>query len=156
MPTSATRNPLGTLAGNVGKGLFAGLLGTAAMTLSSTLEAKLRDRGSSTTPAQAAETALGIDEMDSEEAETRFNDLVHWAYGTGWGAARGVFATFLPPAAADAAHLGALWGGEQVVLPSLDVAPPATQWGAKEVGVDLLHHLVYALATGVAYRWLDR
>jgi hypothetical protein len=144
------------LAANVGKGLAAGLFGTAAMTLSSSLEMKLRDRGSSNAPADAASKVLGIAEFSSEEVEQRFGQLVHWAYGTGWGAARGAFGTVLPPPVADAAHFGAVWGAEQVMLPALDVSPPATQWGAKEVAVDAWHHLVYIAATGLAYRWLDR
>ena len=44
---------LGDTAAAVGKGLFAGAAGTVAMTISSTLEAKLRDRGSSSAPADA-------------------------------------------------------------------------------------------------------
>lgn len=143
------------LAANVGKGLAAGLVGTAAMTVSSTLEMKLRDRGASNAPADAASKVLDIEEFRSEDAEQRFGQLVHWGYGTGWGAARGVLATFLPPLAADAGHLAALWGSEQVMLPTLDVAPPATEWGAQEVAVDAWHHLVYVAATGLAYRWLD-
>jgi hypothetical protein len=31
---------------------------------------------------------------------------------------------------------------------------PAWEWGAKEVGVDLLHHGVYAAATSAAYELL--
>jgi hypothetical protein len=45
---------LGDTASAVGKGLFAGAAGTVAMTASSTLEAKLRERGSSSAPADAA------------------------------------------------------------------------------------------------------
>lgn len=145
-----------TLAENLGKGLVAGLVGTAAMTVSSTLEAKIRERGSSNTPAMAASRALGIDRFTSDEAESRFGQLVHWGYGTGWGAARGVLATVLPQKLAGVAHLGTVWGTEQLVLPGLDVSPPATEWGATEVAVDLFHHGVYALATDLAYRWLDR
>jgi hypothetical protein len=51
---------LGDVAEAVGKGLFAGAAGTAAMTVSSTLEAKLRGRGMSTTPAQAATKVLDV------------------------------------------------------------------------------------------------
>lgn len=144
------------LAENVGKGLAAGLFGTAAMTVSSTLEMKIRDRTASNAPAHAASEVLDIDDFRSDEAEQRFGQLVHWAYGTGWGAARGALGTFLHPLLADAAHLGTVWGAEQVMLPALDVAPPATEWGAEEVAVDAWHHLVYVAATGVAYRWLDR
>jgi hypothetical protein len=42
------------------------------------------------------------------------------------------------------------------MLPALEVAPPLTEWGAKEIAVDALHHLVYAAATGAAYSLLDR
>jgi hypothetical protein len=42
------------------------------------------------------------------------------------------------------------------MLPALDVAPPFWTWGAKEVGIDAFHHLVYATATSVAYSVLDR
>ena len=67
---------LGDVAADFGKGLFAGLAGTAAMTASSTLEMKLSGRGESTTPAQAAEEVLDV-EPPNEEAESRFSNLVH-------------------------------------------------------------------------------
>ena len=43
-----------------------------------------------------------------------------------------------------------------MMLPALGVTPPLTEWGAKEVAIDALHHLVYAGATGVAYSLLER
>jgi hypothetical protein len=147
---------VGGLAAAVGKGLAAGLAGTAAMTVSSTLEAKLRGREASTAPARAASKVLGVAPVD-EQGERRFNSLVHWGYGTGWGAARGVFAAVgLGGVPATLAHLGAVWGSEQVALPATGAAPPATQWEATEVVIDVWHHVVYAAATSVAYRWLDR
>jgi hypothetical protein len=45
---------LGDVAAAVGKGLFAGAAGTAAMTLSSTIEMRLRRRPASSAPADAA------------------------------------------------------------------------------------------------------
>ena len=147
---------VGGLAAAVGKGLAAGLAGTAAMTVSSTLEAKLRGREASTAPARAASRVLGVAPVD-EQGERRFNTLVHWGYGTGWGAARGVVAAIgLSGAPATLAHLAAVWGSEQVALPATGAAPPAAQWDSTEVAIDLWHHVVYAAATGVAYRWLDR
>jgi hypothetical protein len=53
------------------------------MTVSSTLEMKLRDRGASNAPADAASKLLHIDGFTSDEAEQRFGQLVHWAYGPG-------------------------------------------------------------------------
>ena len=142
---------LGEIAASVGKGLFAGVAGTAAMTVSSTLEMKIRDRQASNAPAEAAGKVLG----DSEQA--RFSNLVHWGYGTLWGTVRGLIdAAGLEGKEAAAAHFLAVWGSEQVMLPALGVTPPFWQWGAKEVAIDAFHHLVYAGATGVAYAALDR
>ncbi|HZA44567.1 MAG TPA: hypothetical protein VE568_04585 [Rubrobacter sp.] len=147
---------LGDVAADVGRGLFAGLLGTAAMTVSSTAEMKIRGRPASNAPAVAAGKVLGVEPKD-EEGEARFSTLVHWGYGTGWGAVRGLVGTAgLEGPAAAAAHFGAVWGAEQVMLPALNVAPPFWTWGAKEVGIDAFHHLVYATATSVAYSVLDR
>jgi len=144
------------VAGNVGKGLVAGLVGTAAMTVSSTLEARLRKRQPSQAPAKAAEKVLGIERFEDPRAENRFSNLVHWGYGTGWGAVRGLLgSTPLPPRAATAAHLAAVWGQEVVMLPTLDVAPPITLWSNDEVAIDVFHHVVYAAATGIAYEALN-
>ena len=147
---------LGNVASDFGKGIFAGVAGTAAMTLSSTIEMKVRGRPASATPAQAAAKVLGVKPVD-EEAAARFSTLVHWGYGAVWGGARGLLAAAgLSGPAATAAHLGAVWGSEQVILPTLGVTPPLTEWGAKDVAIDALHHLVYAGATGVAYSLLAR
>lgn len=147
---------LGDMAAAFGKGLFAGFAGTVAMTASSTLEMKLQGRGASSAPAQAAAKVLGVEPVD-KEAEARFSNLVHWGYGTAWGGARGLLAAAgLSGTKATVAHLGMVWGTAQVMLPALDVAPPLTEWGAKEIAVDAMHHLVYAAATGAAYSLLDR
>jgi hypothetical protein len=142
-----------TLATAIGRGLVAGLAGTAAMTVSSTLEARLRHRAFSTAPARATAKVLGIKEFDSDLAQARWNDLSHWGYGTGWGVLRGLLgATPMSPRAATFAHGAAIYGAAQVTLPALEIAPPSIFWGVKEIAIDALHHAVYAAATGVAYR----
>jgi hypothetical protein len=146
-----------TFATTVGKGLVAGFAGTAAMTVSSTLEQHLRGRAASTAPADATAKVLGISEFSTPAAKNRFSNLVHWGYGTGWGVVRGLLASAgLRPAAATLAHGAAVWGNEQVMLPVLDVAPPVYLWPRQEVAIDAFHHLVYVTATGVAYGLLDR
>lgn len=147
---------LGDIAADFGKGLFAGLAGTVAMTASSTLEMKLSGRGESTTPAQAAEAVLDV-EPPNEEAESKFSNLVHWGYGTGWGGVRGLLASAgLSGPAATVVHLALIWGSEQVILPALNVSAPVFKYGGKATATDLLHHTVYATATGLAYSYLDR
>src|SRR5271157_3704047 len=146
-----------TLASSVGKGLVAGFAGTAAMTVSSTLEARLRGRESSSAPARATTKVLGIASFEDDVAEARFNDLSHWGYGTGWGVVRGLLAaTGMSARAATVAHGAAIWGSAQVMLPALEVAPPVVFWAPEEIGIDLFHHTVYAIATGLAYELLDR
>jgi hypothetical protein len=145
------------IAANIGKGLVAGLAGTAAMTVSSSVEARLRHRAASSAPARATAKVLGIKEFEDAVAAARFNDLAHWGYGTAWGVARGLLGSApLSPRGATAAHGAAVWGSAAVMLPALDVAPPFVFWGRKEVAIDLWHHAVYAAATGLAYRLLDR
>jgi hypothetical protein len=148
---------MSAIAANIGKGLVAGLVGTAAMTVSSSLEARLRGRAASSAPARATAKVLGIKEFEDPVAAARFNDLSHWGYGTSWGVVRGLLASApLSPTRENAAHGAAVWGSAAVMLPALDVAPPFVFWGRKEVAIDLWHHFVYAAATGLAYRLLDR
>jgi len=53
---------------------------------------RLRGREASSAPADAAVKALGVAPTgDAEKA--RFSNMVHWAYGTPWGAVRGVLGT---------------------------------------------------------------
>jgi hypothetical protein len=144
-----------TLASTLGKGLVAGFAGTAAMTASSTVEQHLRGRAASSAPADATAKVLGIAEFNDDAAKERFSFLSHWGYGTGWGVVRAAFGAVLSPKAATAAHLAAIWGNEQLMLPALDVAPPITMWGGKEIAIDAWHHIVYATATGATYELLS-
>jgi hypothetical protein len=149
-------NRVGSIASSIGKGLVAAFVGTAAMTVSSSLEARIRGRAASSAPARATAKVLGIKEFEDDIAAARFNDLSHWGYGTMWGVVRGLLgATGMSPKAATAAHGAAVWGSAQVTLPALEVAPPFVFWGRKEVAIDLWHHAVYATATGLAYRLID-
>jgi hypothetical protein len=142
---------------NIGTGLAAGLVGTVAMTISSTIEQRARGREPSTAPARAAEKLLGIERFQSDAAERRFSTLVHWAYGTGWGVARGMLRSVgLSPTTSTAGHFGAIWGGAAAMLPALGVAPPITTWGAEEIAIDAWHHLIYVTAAAVTYEILDR
>ena len=142
---------------SIGRGLVAGLAGTAAMTASSSLEARLRRRAASSAPARATAKVLGIKQFEDDRARARFSDLSHWGYGTGWGIVRGLLAAAgLTPRVATAAHGVAVYGAAQVMLPALDVAPPAIFWPKREIAIDAFHHAVYATATGLAYQLVDR
>ena len=142
---------VGDIAAAVGRGLFAGAVGTAAMTVSSTLEAKLRGREPSAAPVAAAGKVLGVQPRNPAGRE-RFASVVHWTYGTAWGGMRGLLdAAGLGSRTAPLAHFVAVWGTEQVILPALAVAPPLKETPARETAFDVLHHGVYVIATSLAY-----
>src|SRR5215212_7717276 len=119
---------LGDIAAAFGKGIFAGVAGTAVMTISSTIEMKLRGRPASSAPAKAATKVLGVQPIDAE-SEARFSNLVHWGYGSAWGGSRGLLGCGgLARTAATAAQFGAVWGSEYLMLSTLKVMPPLTEW----------------------------
>ncbi len=125
------------------------------MTLSSTVESKLRGREPSSAPADAAGKVLGVEPRD-DRGKKRFSNVVHWAYGTSWGSVRGLLAAGgLRPPAATVAHFAAIWGSAWTMLPGLGVAPPIWKTPPTEVAIDGLHHTVYVLATSAAYVALD-
>jgi drug/metabolite transporter (DMT)-like permease len=156
------------IATEVGKGLIAGFVGTVAITVASTIEKKLRKRPPSTAPADAAGKVLHVQPRD-EGGKTRLANVVHYAYGTGWGLGRAALAAAFYAATGrhwlrrrrrspfePLAFFGAVWGAALVMLPALGIAKPFWRWGAKEVAIDALHHGVYAAATDGAYRLLSQ
>lgn len=146
---------IGDVGSALGKGLFAGAVGTAAMTISSAIEQKARGRDPSTTPAEAVEKVLPIEAEEGQEED--LSTMIHFAYGTAWGAPRGLLSVVgVRSPFATAVHFAAVWGGALFALPKLRVAPPVREWGAKEIVIDGWHHIVYAVATGAAFGWLDR
>jgi hypothetical protein len=56
----------------------------------------------------------------------------------------------MPAAKATAAHGAGVWGSAAVTLPALDIAPPLIFWEREDVAIDLFHHAVNAIATGLA------
>jgi hypothetical protein len=127
------------------------------MTVSSTIEMKLRGRPPSTTPAQAAAKVLGVEPTGPREAERSAN-LTHWGYGASWGAVRGAIgAAGLSGPRAALTHFVLVWGTELAMLPSLRIGvPPVWEWGVEEVAIDAVHHAVYTTVTSIAYESLDR
>lgn len=151
------RMRVGDVAGAVGRGLPAGLVGTAAMTLSSLVEMKVvTGRSGSTVPARAVEEVTGVRPAD-ERSETRLNLLSHWGYGVAQGAVRGLLGVAgLRGPTAVLVHLAVMWGGQQTLLPALGVTAPTWRDGRSAIAIDVVHHAVYAGAASLTYEWLDR
>ncbi|ARS35565.1 hypothetical protein [Pontibacter actiniarum] len=138
------------VAGAIGKGLVAGLIGTAAMTIAQMVEMQLTGRGASNTPYKAAKKVFGVKAKDKESKKT-ISNLMHVAYGATWGVPRALMAEFgVDGASGTMAHFGAVWGTELTVMPSLHVMKPVTEWKPKAISEDMLFHSIYAVATGLA------
>jgi hypothetical protein len=148
-------NALGELAGAIGKGLLAGLAGTAAITLSQMIEMKITKRQPSYAPVKVASQVTGAAPADESQKE-KLNNEIHYAYGTSWGIVRGLLGfAGLKGIPATLIHFGAIWATELVMLPKYDAAPPVNEQEPKSVAIDALHHAVYAVAAGLAYDALD-
>jgi hypothetical protein len=134
---------------NVGLGLAAGLIGTLAMTLGQEAEMALTGRPPSKTPAEGAEKASGIDVSD-EAAEQTLSNIVHFGYGTLLGAGLAALDDVPEPARTIAYFVGAQATG-MAVLQALDLEGKPSKWDAPSAAIDVGHHLVYAVAAGLAY-----
>ena len=139
---------LGTV---IGVGLMAGLAGTLAITISQMIEMKITGREASDTPANAVREVLDIKPVTESKAK-EVSNKIHWVYGTSLGLIRGALGLAgLRGLSATAIHYAAIWGGELLMLPALKVVPPVTKEKPKAIATDGFHHLVYAIAAGVAF-----
>ncbi len=117
---------IGSIGATIGKGLIAGLAGTAAITISQMIEMKITGRKPSTAPADAASKALDIKPATKQDKQ-QFSQVVHWTYGTSWGIARAlVTETGLEGIPASLLHFITVWGTAMIIEPKLGVAPPVT------------------------------
>jgi hypothetical protein len=135
--------------------MAAGVVGTALMTVSSTLEMKARGREPSTAPAKAVGRVLGV-RPTSAKGEQRFATVAHALTGVSLGAARGLVdvAGVRGPFAAASASFAIVMSPEMVLAPALGATEPPWRWGAGETAISAVHHVVWALGTEVAYRAL--
>jgi hypothetical protein len=81
--------------------------------------------------------------------------VMHWSYGSGWGALYGVVAGSLRrPNPLYGLPLGATaWVSGYVVLPEAGLYKPIWEYDAKTLAGDLSAHLGYGTGTGVTF-WL--
>ena len=145
---------LGAIGAAIGKGLIAGAAGTLAMTVSQMIEMRITKRNPSNAPAKAVKKTLHIQPTPGNKEE--FSNEVHWVYGSSWGVLRGLLSMAgINGFAATATHFAAIWGTAITIEPKLDIAPPIKEWETKDIAVDIFHHLVYAMVSGLVYDAID-
>jgi hypothetical protein len=114
-------------AGTAARALAAGAAGTAAMTAYQTAVAKLRGTEASTVPAEVGKRVIrGVFHRRFDEDQAPLlNNAMHWAYGTGWGAAYALTDGIHLPVIPRGLGFGMLvWGACLLELPAMKLAPP--------------------------------
>jgi hypothetical protein len=154
------------IAAGIGRGVLAGVAGTAVMTAYQLAVARARGKPLSTpvprtwadapAPAQVAKKAadaLGKGRRITKKQVPLLTNVMHWAYGVGWGAAYGGVA-----AAVGASAVGGglvfgtgVWAASYGELVPLGIYKPPWAYPAEEVALDLSYHLVYGAAVAGAY-----
>jgi hypothetical protein len=86
------------------------------------------------------------------------NNVVHWVYGTGWGAQYGVVAGSIRrrPWWSAPVFASVVWLSGYVVLPIAKVYRPLWEYDAKTLARDASAHAAYGAATTAAFGVLER
>ncbi len=139
------------LPATIGRGIVAGLGGTAVMTaFQKFVEMPLTGRSESYAPANFAQKVLPINPA-SDRARRRVNYATHFALGTLWGAAYGLAAhAGLRGQRAVAAVFVTVYTGDVVLNTALGLYQPSS-WSAEDWAVDIIDKLVQAEATGAIF-----
>lgn len=161
-----------TPAGAVVRGLVAGIAGAAVMTGWQLLAAKLQsseedggeqDDGEqdpweqASVPAKVAKR-IGEGVFQKEvppELIGLLTNVMHWGYGTSWGAVYGVAAGGggRPRTLRGGAAFGtAVWAMSYVQLVPMGLYEPPWTYPSQELALDLSYHLVYGVGVAAAFR----
>ncbi len=161
-------SPLPSPLGALGKGLVAGLVGTALMTGYQELVGRIRGEAGgkqprrwrdAPAPAQVAKkVADAVDQKVTLADTPKLTNAVHWSYGTSWGAAYGlVEGTFASRPLSHGVGFGSfVWGFSYATMVPLGIYEPPWKYPPKELALDLSYHVVYGLGVAGAYRLLER
>lgn len=143
-------------ASTIGKGIVAGLIGTAVMTLSEKIEQALTGRPSSFVPARTAERLAGLPRKPAHQRRA-LNLAMHYGNGLAGGVARAVMARYGvrgPFANLMLTNVRLLM--DQTMENATGVGAPPWTWPRDEQVLDMFHKGVYAAATGYAADLLVR
>ena len=118
-----TPNTKTSMAGDLGRGALAGLVGTAAMTVAQGVEMRLSGRPPSMVPGQVASKLLFLKPRKKDLPKVSIR--MHWAHGIAQGTLRAVVGrtTGLTGPSAGAAHFGMMWTSDAALYRMLGISP---------------------------------
>ncbi|MBA2475365.1 MAG: hypothetical protein H0V40_05355 [Actinobacteria bacterium] len=166
--------PRPTPLGAAGRGLAAGIVGTAVMTAYQEAKSRLSsdsgesedggDEGEQTWEDAPEPAKIGkrISEgmfkrkLSSEHIDLT-NTIVHWAYGTGWGMLYGLTQGTARGRVIPRGLLfgTAVWGSAYVLLPAMKLYKPLWKYPPSTLAADWAQHAVYGLGVAAGYRAID-
>ena len=130
------------------KGMVAGAVGVAVMTMGEKLEQLITHRPNSYVPAHTAERLFGLAQRSDAE-RWPLNHAMHWGQGILLGALRGIWAEVgLRGPMANAAYTVLRLSVDQTLENATGVGAPPQTWPRDELVIDVLHKAVYAFTTG--------
>jgi hypothetical protein len=157
---AGTKTPLAALL----QGLVAGAVGTAVFTGYQALIGKRtgtkqpRRWADAPQPAQVGRrVAEGLFQRKVTLAQVpTLTQVVHWAYGTAWGAAYAVIEESVGrPLVSGVTLATAVTAADYTLLPAMKLYDPPWEHDPTTLAKDFGHHLVHGLAVAGAYRLLD-
>ena len=132
-----------------GRGVLAGLAGTAAMTVSEKIEQAVTGRPSSYIPAHTMERFLGLPTKPDEQRKW-MSWAAHWGLGTLPAALRGIMAEGgMRGPLASSLFLATRVTTDETMENVAGVGKPPWSWRSGLATIDVLHKAVYAFATGL-------
>jgi uncharacterized membrane protein YagU involved in acid resistance len=154
---------------NVARGLVAGVVGTGFMTGTQMLQAKLQtpapEQGGdepqdpweqASAPAKVGRLIIeGVFEREVPVAQIPLlTNVMHWAYGTGWGAVYGLVqgGRRTSPVRDGLVFGTAVWAMAYVQLVPLGIYELPWKYSANELASELSFHLAYGPGVSSAYR----
>jgi hypothetical protein len=151
-------------AATVLQGLAAGAIGNAVFTLYQRFarggeeQEPPKDWSETPEPAQVGQrVAEGVFQQEVPlERAGLVTQVVHWVYGTTWGAFYGLVQESVEqPVLSGVALAGAVVATDYTVLPAMNLYKAPWRYPASTLARDFGNHLVYGLSVAGAYRALD-
>ncbi len=157
--------------GAVMRGIVAGAAGTAVLTAYQLVESKIggsEDGGgeegppsweNAPEPAKVGKRIIeGVFKREvSVDQIGLLTNVMHWTYGSAWGAAYGLTRGTWPGRALSGglAFGTTVWGSDYVLLPAMKLYKPMWKYPPASLAKDWARHLTYGLGVARAYRALE-
>lgn len=175
LPPTRAGSLVGGMAGEMGRGLLAGLMGTVAITLAAAADQEIRRRlkaapGETHPPRALFEVLIapwlfsadavgkvlgGVTPVD-DAAKRRLALAAHLGYGSSWGMSLAALSLAgVRGPAAMGVLLGGILGAEMLVMPRVGFFPPVGEWGREAVIASTYQHALYAITAGLTFDMLE-